>query len=228
MIFLDERSIYIYDVIGPEWAGMDSDADLIRALAEFQGKPVEVRINSPGGSADMGIAMRAALERHDGEVTTFVDSLAASAASVLFLGGSKRYMATGSRLMIHEASAIAWGPSGVLRKTAEVLDKYNDDIVDIYAVSSGGDPEKIRQMMAEETWMSRKEAIEFGFAQDGKVEANPEAKSGIVPKNWYNKTPQNLLRPDLALLRIKNRPQEPSELSKRFQAHLEKMKKNSV
>jgi len=225
-IFLDERSIYIYDVIGPEWAGMDSDADLVRALSEFKGKPVEVRINSPGGSADMGIAMYQALKRHDGEVTTVVDSLAASVASVAFLGGAKRYMATGSRLMIHEASTIAWGDASGLRKIADVLDKYNDDIVDIYAEVSGQDPDELRAMMADETWMNRKDAIERGFAMDMAAEPDPKASTQIVPKNWYSKTPQNLLRPDLALLKIKNRTPEPSELAKRFQAHVEKMKKH--
>jgi ATP-dependent Clp protease, protease subunit len=226
-IFLDERSIYIYDVIGPEWAGMDSDADLVRALSEFKGKPVEVRINSPGGSADMGIAMYQALKRHDGEVTTVVDSLAASAASVAFLGGSKRYMATGSRLMIHEASTIAWGDASGLRKIADVLDKYNDDIVDIYAEVSGQDPDELRTMMADETWMSRKEAIAIGFAMDTVAEPDAKAEAKIVPQSWYKKTPQALLKPALALKHIQQRKPEPSELSRRFQAHCQKMKKNA-
>jgi ATP-dependent Clp protease protease subunit len=225
-IFLDERSIYIYDVIGPEWAGMDSDADLVRALSEFKGKPVEVRINSPGGSADMGIAMYQALKRHDGEVTTVVDSLAASAASVAFLGGSKRYMATGSRLMIHEASTIAWGDASGLRKIADVLDQYNDDIVDIYAEVSGQAADELRAMMADETWMSRKDAIEKGFAMDMTAEPDPKAEAKIVPQSWYKKTPQALLRPSLALKHIQQRKPEPSELTRRFQAHCEKMKKN--
>jgi ATP-dependent Clp protease protease subunit len=225
-IFLDERSIYIYDVIGPEWAGMDSDADLVRALSEFKGKPVEVRINSPGGSADMGIAMYQALKRHDGEVTTVVDSLAASAASVAFLGGAKRYMTTGSRLMIHEASTIAWGDASGLRKIADVLDKYNDDIVDIYAEVSGQAADELRAMMADETWMSRKDAIEKGFAMDMTAEQDPKAESKIVPQSWYKKTPQALLKPALALKHIQQRKPEPSELTRRFQAHCEKMKKN--
>jgi ATP-dependent Clp protease, protease subunit len=223
-IFLDDRSIYIYDVIGPEWAGMDSDADLVRALSEFKGKPVEVRINSPGGSADMGIAMYQALKRHDGEVTTIVDSLAASAASVAFLGGAKRYMATGSRLMIHEASTIAWGAAPDLRKIADVLDKYNDDIVDIYAEASNQEADKLREMMAEETWLSRKEAIGLGFAMDMPTEPDEKAQAKIVPQSWYKKTPQALLKPVLALKHIQQRKPEPSERMLRFQAHCQKMR----
>ena len=205
---------------------MDSDADLVRALSEFKGKSVEVRINSPGGSADMGIAMYQTLKRHDGEVTTIVDSLAASAASVAFLGGSKRYMATGSRLMIHEASTIAWGDSSGLRKIADVLDKYNDDIVDIYAESSGQDADELRAMMAEETWLSRKDSIAMGFAMDTPAEVDPKASAQIVPQSWYRKTPQSLLKPALALKHIQQRKPEPSELSRRFQAHIEKTQKH--
>ena len=86
------------------------------ALESLDGGRATVRINSPGGSADEGIAIYNTLKRYAGGVDTINEALAASAASVIFLAGETRTMSAGSRLMIHRALTIEIGNADRMRK----------------------------------------------------------------------------------------------------------------
>ena len=127
------------------------------------------------GAADEGIGIYNALRAHKGEVTTINDSLAASAASVIFLGGSKRLMADGSRLMIHRALAIAFGNQDELRKAIAALESYDRSLVDIYSQFMSEDKAAIEEMMAKETWFEADAAIASGLAT-GRVENGNKKK----------------------------------------------------
>lgn len=139
---------------------------------------VEVEINSPGGSVFEGQriynALRGISERGV-EVTTTVNGLAASMGSVILMAGDKRQMTHGSRIMIHEASTIAWGDARTMRKNADLLEGISSEIAGIYAERTGGDEKKIRNLMFAETWMTADEAKANGFVdvvlKDGKAKA---------------------------------------------------------
>lgn len=139
---------------------------------------VEVEINSPGGSVFEGQriynALRGISERGV-EVTTTVNGLAASMGSVILMAGDKKQMTHGSRIMIHEASTIAWGDARTMRKQADLLEGISSEIAGIYAERTGGEPKAIRNLMFAETWMTADEAKENGFVdtvlKDGKAKA---------------------------------------------------------
>lgn len=136
---------------------------------------VEVEINSPGGSVFEGNRIYNALRGMSArgvEITTTVNGLAASMGSVILMAGDKRVMTQGSRIMIHEASTIAWGDARTLRKNADLLEGISAEIAGIYADRTGGDAESIRNLMFAETWMTADQAKENGFVhtvlKDGK------------------------------------------------------------
>jgi ATP-dependent Clp endopeptidase proteolytic subunit ClpP len=142
---------------------------------------VEVEINSPGGSVFEGQRIYNALRGMSArgvEVTTTVNGLAASMGSVIMQAGDKRQITSGSRIMIHEASTIAWGDARALRKNADLLEGISAEIAGIYAERTGGDQKTIRNLMFAETWMTADEAKENGFAdiviKDGKAKASAE------------------------------------------------------
>jgi enoyl-CoA hydratase/carnithine racemase len=109
------------------------------------------------------------------EVTTTVNGLAASMGSVILMAGDKRQMTHGSRIMIHEASTIAWGDARAMRKNADLLEAISAEIAGIYAERTGGDINAIRNLMFAETWMTADEAKDAGFVdtvlKDGKAKA---------------------------------------------------------
>lgn len=139
---------------------------------------VEVTINSPGGSVFEGQRIYNALRGISARgvsVTTIVDGLAASMGSVILMAGDERRMNAGSRIMIHEASTMAMGDARSLRKTADILEGISAEIAGIYADRTGGDPDELRGLMLEETWMTADEAKANGFVhtiiKDGKAKA---------------------------------------------------------
>lgn len=141
-----------------------SAADLVRELAEIDAPEILVRINSPGGDAFDGVAILNALRGHDAKIVVQIDGLAASAASLIAMGGDEIVMNTNSQMMLHNAWAFAAGDADDLQRTANMLERQNANIANIYAARAGGDPADWREVMDEETWLDPDEAVDAGLA----------------------------------------------------------------
>lgn len=178
----DSGEIWIYDEIGPGYWGL-IDATLVKTALDAIGKKQAViRLNTPGGSVDEGIAIYNMLKSHKGGVTTIVDSLAASMGSYLLQAGSKRVVAANAMVMVHDPWSIAIGNASELRKTADVLEKYGKRMVPDYAKSSGKSEDEITAIMAEETWYAGQEIIDAGFADELIDENNVEPMTANIKK----------------------------------------------
>lgn len=183
----ESGEIFVYDVIGANMFGDGITAEaMVVALDSLGGKRAKVRINSPGGNADEGIAIYNAMRRYAGGVDTVVDSLAASAASVIALAGENRYTATGGRWMIHRAMGVAFGNAGEIAKYITLLEKYDDSIVEIYGEHlKDNSPDEIREMLAAETWFTTDEAIAIGLSTE--KERSEALKPNVA--NWFKNAP---------------------------------------
>lgn len=157
----ETADIWIYSEIG----GFDVNAkSFIDELKEVKGKDLNVHINSLGGSVFDGLAIYNALKSHKGNVTTIVEGIAASIASVIAMAGDTIEMSKNSLFMIHNPFTMAGGNAAELRKTANVLDKIRDEIADIYNSVSKQDHETLVGLMAAETWFNADETLDVGFA----------------------------------------------------------------
>lgn len=156
----DSATLYLYDVIDPYW-GVNAN-DFNKALAELKGKAVNLRINSPGGDVFDGRAMATAIAEH-GNVTAYIDGLAASAATYVALAAKSVVMAEGGFFMIHNAWTMAYGNKNDLTETAALLDKIDASLVNDYAKKTGKSAEEIAAWMNAETWFSAQEALDNGF-----------------------------------------------------------------
>jgi ATP-dependent Clp protease, protease subunit len=130
---------------------------------------ITIRLNSGGGDVFEGIEIYNYLKSLDNHITIEVTALAASAASIIAMAGDEIKMCTGSSMMVHEASTIAWGNKSDIQKVLNSLDTIDDSLVSIYAERTGADKETINSWIEEETWFTADEAIEVGLA-DGKRE----------------------------------------------------------
>ncbi len=164
----DVGEICIYDVIdswGGEWGV--SAGEVAEALTTLGKVPsISVRLNTPGGDYFEGVNIAHQLARYPGVVTVYVDGLAASAGSVIAMGGDRIVMAQGSQMMIHEASSMAWGTASEMRRTADMLDQTNSDIAAMYAQRTGGDVATWRAAVAAETWYTAAQAVAAGLADE--------------------------------------------------------------
>ncbi len=153
--------IFIYDEIGGSF-GVDAN-EFIQDLQGIKAKDITVRINSPGGSVFDAIAIYNSLIQHPANITTRVDAMAASAASIIAMAGDKVEMMVGSQLMIHDAMGTEMGNAKEMREMAKFLDLQSDNLASIYA-NKAGDKQDWRALMLAETWMFANEAVDFGLA----------------------------------------------------------------
>lgn len=188
----DEATIYIYDEIS-SWGV--SAKQFVKDLNEVTAKTIKLRLNSPGGNVFDGAVIHNALKEHSATVKVMVDGLAASIASVIAMAGDSIHMASNSMMMIHKAWTYAAGNADEMRKTAELLDKVDETIVNTYANRTAKGMDAIKKMMADETWMTADEAKSHGFADtigDDEQDENAKASFDIAKYN-YAKVPQAIL-----------------------------------
>ena len=159
-----QTEVMIFDEIGL-W-GVTAK-DFATALKEIpEDHAITVRINSPGGSVFDGYAIFNALKARSAQITTKIEGLAASMASVIALAGSKVTAAANSIVMIHNPWSGVSGDSDDLRKMADLLDKLTGQLVGIYAAKTGLPEADVRAAMDAETWFTGAEAQEWGLVDE--------------------------------------------------------------
>lgn len=176
--------ILIYDEISPMWGV--SAVDFVRDLAAIDADEITVRINSPGGSVFEGIAILNALRGHPATITTVVDSIAASIASVIAMGGNKVVMNQNSQMMIHNAWNVAVGNADELQKVVDDLRRMSTNIASIYAGRAGGTVEDWQALMDAETWYSAEEAVAAGLADDAITDAAKDKTTGLFARASFD------------------------------------------
>ena len=102
-------------------------------------------------------------------VTVKIDGIAASAASVIAMAGTKVLVSPVSMMMIHNPMTVAMGDTAEMQKAIEMLASVKDSIINAYEIKTGLSRTKLSHMMDAETWMDAHKAVELGFA-DGILE----------------------------------------------------------
>jgi ATP-dependent protease ClpP protease subunit len=151
--------VMVYDEIG--WFGVTAQ-DFINDLKGVSG-PVDLHLNSPGGDVFDGIAIFQFLAGR-GDVTTYVDGLAASIASVIAMAGTEIVMGRNSSMMIHDGWGMVIGNAADMRDQADLLDRVSDNIASVYAERSGKPADEWRKLMLAESWFFGQEAVDAGLA----------------------------------------------------------------
>ena len=140
---------------------------------------ITVWINSPGGDCVAAAQIYNMLMDYPGNVTVKIDGIAASAASVIAMAGTKVLISPVGMLMIHNPVTLAWGDSGEMQKAIEMLGSVKDSIINAYEIKTGLSRTKLSHMMDAETWMDAGKAVELGFA-DG-ILARAELTEDVKP-----------------------------------------------
>ena len=120
------------------------------------------------------------LVEYPGKVTVKIDGIAASAASVIAMAGTKVLMSPVSMMMIHNPMTVAYGDSTEMQKAIEMLGSVKDSIINAYEIKTGLSRAKLSHLMDAETWMDATKAVELGFA-DGIMKRPGEAEDQETP-----------------------------------------------
>lgn len=153
-------------------------AQLLFLESEDPNRPINMYINSPGGSVTDGLAIYDVMQFIKCPVHTYVVGQAASMGSFLSQAGSagNRYVLPESRTMVHRVSGGFGGASGNVYHTEDELKeaqsrvnemrRLNDRLTQLYVKhnSKGLQYEEITNKMRYDTFMTATEAVEFGLA----------------------------------------------------------------
>ena len=186
--------IYIYGVIVDDtdagWLRQNEDgvigyqwpADIKAQLDALKGLPIDVHIASDGGDVAAGIAIFNMLQQHDAPVTVYVDSWAASIASVIAFAGNKMVMPEDTFVMIHNPRGGGFGEPDYLRAVAEWLDKLKTMIAETYKKHLKTDYD-IDDAMDKETWLTARECFNLfdnvELVESNNIEAVAQLRSGF-------------------------------------------------
>ncbi|MGL6063853.1 MAG: head maturation protease, ClpP-related [Fusobacteriaceae bacterium] len=228
------------DIARHTWIESDCSAkSFTDQLENLKGcEEITLRINSNGGSVYESVAMFNSFRRftkdNNIKTTTYIEGMAASAASYLALASSKVYMGVGCKFMIHNPATYSGGTSNDFRKVAEQLDAVKEDIIDIYMEKTKLTREEISAYMDEEKYFSTKEAIETGFVDEEIALSEKDLKNNI--KNMFSNEIVNKLFPEINKtnmeeemtgLEIKNKyPDVINELREELKKELENEMQN--
>ncbi len=134
-------------------------------------KTITIRMNSYGGDAGVSTTIHnrlRALAREGAEITCIVDGVAMSGGSLIMCAADKVQVNPSSLVMIHKCWSMIWGAYNAdeLRQLATSNDAYDKAQVAIYQRKTGLDARKLEGMMADTTYLTGKEAVSLGFADE--------------------------------------------------------------
>ena len=162
-----ERILHLNGTIAEEsWFDDDVTPKLFEDELYSGDGDVTVWINSPGGDCVAAAQIYNMLKDYSGNVTIKIDGIAASAASVIAMAGTKVLMSPVSMLMIHNPMTVAMGNAEEMQKAIEMLNEVKESIINAYQLKTGISRAKISHLMDSETWMNAYKAVELGFADD--------------------------------------------------------------
>lgn len=145
------------------------DASFSAAMSGVgESQPLDIYVNSPGGSVFAAVSIYNIIARHKGPVTIHVAGIAASAATIITsVPNGRVIMPLGSMMLIHPVRTSP-GASTVeeLQESSENLEKVRQSVLDIYENKTGMERGRLLALMQKESFLTAGEAVEFGFADE--------------------------------------------------------------
>ena len=207
-----QRTLFLNGTIAEEsWFDDDVTPQLFKDELNGGDGDITVWINSPGGDCVAAAQIYNMLMDYKGSVTVKIDGIAASAASVIAMAGTKVLMSPVSMLMIHNPMTVAMGNKDEMERAIAMLDEVKESIMNAYEIKSGQSRAKISHLMDAETWMNANKALELGFI-DGilsRDEVSEDTEQPNVPLMFSEATVVNSLMGKIAEKCRIAKPAEP-------------------
>ena len=162
-----ERTLLLESTIAEEsWYGDEVTPAAFREELFAEDGPITLSINSPGGDTIAASQIYTMLMEYPYDVTVKITGIAASAASVIAMAGTKVTMSPTSMMMVHNPFTVAMGDSAEMRRASQLLDEVKESIINAYELKTGMSRTRLSHMMTDETWMNAVKAKELGFCDE--------------------------------------------------------------
>ena len=209
----EQRILTLNGTIAEEsWFDDDITPQLFREELNAGSGDITVWINSPGGDCVAAAQIYNMLMDYRGSVTVKIDGIAASAASVIAMAGTRVLVSPVSMLMIHNPATMAMGDAAEMQKAIAMLDEVKESIINAYEIKTGMSRAKLSHLMDAETWMDAHTAVDLGFADE--IMTRPEvtgAENHVTGPMLFSRAAvtNHLMDKLAAKCRIEKKPTKP-------------------
>lgn len=161
---LRERIVFLTGEVSDSVSSLVS-AQLLFLESENPKADISFYINSPGGSVTAGLAMYDTMQYVRCPIATMCLGLAASAGSLLLMGGEvgKRSALPNARIMIHQPHGGFKGQATDIQIHAKEYQDSKNRLNRMYAQKTGQTLEVIEKTMERDCFFSAEEAKVFGL-----------------------------------------------------------------
>ena len=162
---LKDRIIFMQGVVEENMSNHIC-AQLLLLESQNPNSPINIYVNSPGGSVVHGMAIYDVMQYIKAPITTIVMGQAASMGSLLAMAGGKRFITPNSRPMIHQPLGGASGQATEVEIAYKELKRWKDVLTNIYAKHTGHDFAKLEEDMDRDNFMTAEEAVAYNLADE--------------------------------------------------------------
>ena len=209
-----ERTLFLNGTIAEEsWFDDDVTPQLFKDELLSGSGDITVWINSPGGDCVAAAQIYNMLMDYKGNVTIKIDGIAASAASVIAMAGTKVIVSPVSMMMIHNPMTAAFGNASEMEKAIAMLDEVKESIINAYEIKTGMSRAKLSHLMDAETWMNANMAVELGFADEIMQRPYEEEEMPQAQKNTADGIDGQLMELQKELLKKANNKEAYDEIA---------------
>jgi ATP-dependent Clp protease, protease subunit len=168
-----EGELWVYgDITDDKWYDSDVTPAGVRDALKDMGtiSTLNIRVNSYGGSVFAGNAIINIIssykKKSSVKVHAYIEGIAASMGSNIPMVADYIYAADNALYMLHKPSTFAWGNANDLNKAVETLDKAEETLINNYMRHFTGTEDELRQLLADETWLTAEEALAYGLCDE--------------------------------------------------------------
>lgn len=205
------------DIVDSKWwddeVSPKSVADALKEAGNVNS--LDVYVNSYGGSCVAGNSIVSIIDdykrKNNCSVNVYIRGIAASMGSGIAMAGDKVSMASNALFMVHKPISCAYGNADDLEKTIELLNKTESTLVKNYMRRFNDTEDKLRELMADETWLTAEEAKDYGFVDEitDEVEIAASAKGIRVNDKLFEQNIADLIHKKYPNAKIKQKEEKP-------------------
>ena len=126
--------------------------------------PIWLHINSGGGSLFDALAVADQIQRIETPIYSVVEGYSASAATLLSMSCTKRFIQPSAFMLIHQLSSVMWGKYEEFKDEMNLLDMAMETLIKFYVKNSKLKENKIRKLLQRDSWFDADECIKLGLA----------------------------------------------------------------
>ncbi len=147
-------------------AMMDKDLQVFEIKYDTKSPPIQLHINSEGGSIHAAMSTVDAIRGCKTPVHSYIDGSAASAGTLISCVADKRFMTKHAMMLIHQLSSGVWGKYDDIKEEVENLDLTMKNIMNVYKTHTSLSKRELKALLSKDIWLTSETCLEYGLVDE--------------------------------------------------------------